>query len=70
VKRRPASGHREPYFSQKEFAGFVAGTAGQVKLTWLALSGNLLNERDAAELERLLDEFFRKRGLRSFRKHA
>jgi hypothetical protein len=59
----------QTYFSQKEFAGFVAGTTGQVKLTWLALSGNLLNEKDAAELERLLDEFFRKRGHRSFRKH-
>jgi hypothetical protein len=59
-----------PYFSQKEFTAFVAGTSGQVKLTWLAISGDLLNERDAAELERLLNEFFRKRGHRSFRKHG
>ena len=58
----------KPYFSQKEFAAFVAGTSGQVKLTWVALSGDLLNEKEAAELERLLDEFFRKRGHRSFRK--
>jgi len=60
----------KPYFSQKEFAAFVAGNSGQVRLTWLALSGDLLNEKDAAELERLLDDFFRKRGHRSFRKHA
>ena len=59
-----------PYFSQKEFAAFVAGTSGQVKLTWLAISGDLLNEKDAAELERLLDEFFRKRGHRSFHRHG
>jgi len=59
-----------PYFSQKEFAAFVVGTSGRVKLTWLSISGDLLNERDAAELERLLDEFFRKRGHRSFRKHG
>jgi hypothetical protein len=59
-----------PYFSQKEFAAFVAGTSGQVKLTWLAISGDLLNEKDASELERLLDEFFRKRRHRSFRKHG
>jgi hypothetical protein len=57
------------YFSQREFAAFVAGTRGQVRLTWLALSGDLLNDKDSAELERLLDEFFRKRGHRSFRKH-
>ncbi len=56
------------FFSQKEFAAFVAGTAGQVKLIWLALSGDLLNETDSAELQHLLDEFFRKRGHRSFRK--
>lgn len=60
----------KPYFSQKEFAAFVAGSTGQVRLTWLALSGDLLSEKDAAELERLLDEFFRGRGHRSFRKHA
>ena len=56
----------KPYFSQKEFAAFVAGTSGQVKLTWLALSGDVLNEKDVTELERLLDEFFRQRGHRSF----
>ena len=61
---------RELYFSEKEFAAFVAGSTGQVKLTWLALSRDLLNEQDAAELERLLGEFFRKRGHHSFRKHA
>jgi hypothetical protein len=61
---------REPYFSEREFAAFVAGMTGQVKLTWLALSGDLLNEKDASELERLIDEFFRQRGDRSFRKHA
>ena len=60
----------KPYFSQKDFAAFVAGTSGQTKLTWLALSGDLLNEEDSAELEHLLDEFFRKREHRSFRKHA
>ena len=61
---------REPYFSEREFAAFVAGMTGQVKLTWLALSGDLFNEKDAAELERLLDQFFRNRGHCSFRKHA
>jgi hypothetical protein len=61
---------REPYFSEREFAAFAAGMTGQVKLTWLALSGDLLNEKDSAELERLLDQFFRKRGHHSFRKHG
>jgi hypothetical protein len=61
---------REPYFSEREFAAFVAGMTGQVKLTWLALSGDLLKEKDAAELETLLDKFLRKRGHRSFRKHG
>lgn len=61
---------REPYFSEREFAAFLAGMTGQVKLTWLALSGDLLDEKDATELERLFDEFFRKRGHRSFRQHA
>ena len=60
----------KPYFSEKEFAAFVAGMSGQVKLTWLALSGDLLNEEDSTALERLLDEFFPKRDHRSFRKHA
>jgi len=60
----------KPYFSQKEFAAFVAGTSGQTKLTWLALSGDVLNERDAAELGGVFDEFFHKRGHRSFRKHG
>jgi hypothetical protein len=61
---------REPYFSEGEFAAFVAGMTGQVKLTWLALSGDLLNEKDSSELEHLLDQLFRKRGHRSFRKHG
>lgn len=60
----------KPYFSEKEFAAFVARMSGQVKLTWLAFSGDLLNEEDSAELEHLLAEFFRRRGHRSFRKHA
>ena len=60
----------KPYFSEKEFAAFVAGMSGQVKLIWLALSGDLLNEEDSAELEHLLDGFFRKREHRSFRKHS
>jgi len=60
----------KPYFSEKEFAAFAAGTSGQIKLTWLALSGDLLNEKDSAELEHLLKELFRKHGHRSFRKHA
>jgi len=58
----------KPYFSQKEFAAFVAGVGGQVRLTWLAISGDLLSEKDSAQLEHLLDEFFRQRGHRSFRK--
>jgi hypothetical protein len=60
----------KPYFSEREFAASVAGMSGQVRLIWLALSGDLLNEQDSAELERVLDQFFRKRGHRSFRKHA
>ena len=60
----------KPYFSEREFEAFVAGMSRQVKLTWLALSGDLLDEKDSAELKHLLDEFFRKRGHRSFRRHA
>jgi len=58
------------YFIEKEFAAFVVGSAGQVKLSWLALSGDLLHKNDSEELEHLLDEFFRKRGLRAFRLQA
>lgn len=60
----------KPNFSEREFAAFVAGMSRQVKLTWLALSGDLLNGKDSTKLEHLLDEFFRKREHRSFRKHT
>jgi hypothetical protein len=58
------------YFSQKEFAAFIAATVGQAKVSWLALSGRVLNEKESAELEKLLEDFFRTRGHRSFRQHG
>ena len=58
------------YFSQKEFAAFVAATSGQAKVSWLALSGHLLNEEESAALEKLLEDFFRTRGHRSFQQHG
>jgi hypothetical protein len=58
------------YFSMKEFTAFVVETAGQAKLRWLALSGSVLNETDSAELQRILEEFFRQRNHHSFRKHG
>ena len=35
---------RQACFTQKESAALVAGITGQVKLTWLALSSDLLNK--------------------------
>ena len=58
------------YFSLKEFVAFVVEATGQVKLRWLALSGDVLNDEDSAELQRTLEEFFRKRKHPSFRKHG
>jgi siderophore synthetase component len=61
---------RQRYFSMKEFMAFAVEVTGQVKLRWLALSGEVLNETDSAELQRILEEFFRKRNHHSFRKHG
>ena len=58
------------YFSQKEFSAFVAATAGQAKLSWLALSGHVLSDKESAELEKLLEDFFRAREHRSFKQHG
>jgi hypothetical protein len=58
------------YFSLKEFVAFVVEATGQVKLRWLALSGEVLSDEDSAELQRTLEEFFLKRNHCSFRKHA
>jgi len=58
------------YFSMKEFKAFVVEAAGQVKLRWLGLSGDVLNDTDSAELQRLLEEFFHQRKHRSLRKHG
>ena len=58
------------YFSQREYAAFLATLTGQAKISWLALSGKTLSEQETRELEALLDEFFRKRNHRSFKLHA
>jgi len=58
-----------PYFSQRDFRAFVSSTVGEVKVSWLALAGETLDEAARTELERLLEDFFRARGNRSFRKH-
>lgn len=58
------------YFSQEEFAAFVASTAGQAKVAWLALSGHVLSETESDELQKLLADFFRARGHRSFKQHG
>ena len=58
------------YFSMKEFKAFVVEATGQVKLRWLALSGDVLNDEDSAELQGILEEFFRQQDHSSFRKHG
>lgn len=50
------------YFSQKEFEAFVAGEADRLRLGWLALSGRTLTEREREELQRMLEDFFLKKG--------
>ncbi len=57
------------YFAEKDFASFIAGEVGRLRLGWLALAGGMLDENDRAELERLLDDFFRARPHRSLRAH-
>jgi hypothetical protein len=59
-----------PYFSQKESQAFVAGIASQMKLSWLALSGEVLSDKDSAELQQVLEQFFRSKGHHSFRQHG
>jgi hypothetical protein len=58
------------YFSIKEFRTFVCAMTGQLKLQWLSLAGDVLSDKDSTELQTLLEDFFRKRGHRSFRKHS
>jgi len=58
------------YFSQKEFHAFIATEVGRINCGWLALSGGVLSKEQAAELEKLLDEFFRRTGHASFRQHG
>jgi hypothetical protein len=58
------------YFSQREFQAFIAAEVGHINCGWLALSGRVLSQEEARELEQLLDEFFRKTGHRSFKQHA
>lgn len=58
------------YFSQKEFQAFVAAIMGHVNCSWLALSGHVLSKEQAAELEHLLDGFFRRTGHLSFKQHS
>ncbi|PYU38024.1 MAG: hypothetical protein DMG54_31665 [Acidobacteria bacterium] len=58
------------YFSMKEFKAFVVEATGQVKLRWLGLSGDVPSDTDSAELQRLVEEFFRQRKHRSLRKHG
>jgi hypothetical protein len=57
------------YFSQREFRAFISGTVCRVKLSWLALAGEILSGKDTQELSILIEKFLRERGHRSFRKH-
>ncbi len=57
-------------FSMREYRAFLTASADHVSVAWLALAGGPLSQRDRSELERLLDEFFRKTGDRSFQQHA
>lgn len=41
-----------------------------MKFSWLALAGDMLGENDCAELEGLLDDFFRARGIRAYARKA
>lgn len=61
---------KDRYFSMKEFMAFIVATTGQVKLRWLALSGEVLNDADSADLQQRLEEFFCERNHSSFRKHG
>jgi hypothetical protein len=62
-------GQVSTYFSEREFRAFVAAIAGHVNCSWLALSGRVLTKEQAAELDTLLDKFFRATDHISFRKH-
>ncbi len=57
------------YFSQREYRAFLAASVSHVAVAWLALAGRPMNKQQRDELTLLLDEFFRKSGHRSFRKH-
>lgn len=57
------------YFSQREFQAFVAAAVGHLNCSWLALAGRVLTKEQGRELEKLLDDFFRRTGHRSFNQH-
>jgi len=59
-----------PYFAQTEYRSFIAASVGRICVAWLALAGQPLNQQQRDELTRLLDEFFRKTGHRSFKQHG
>jgi len=59
----------QSYFSQREFEATVAAAASQVKLKWLALSGDLTNEEDSSKLEKMIANFLQTRKHRSFQQH-
>jgi hypothetical protein len=48
-------------FSKKEFFSFVTASTDKIKVSWLAMSGELLTAEESAELSALLTGFFSKR---------
>ncbi len=44
-------------FSKKEFFSFVTASADKMKVSWLAISGDLLTAEESAELSALLTNF-------------
>jgi len=58
-------------FSKKEFFSFVTASTDKIKVSWLAISGDLLTAEESAELSALLTGFFSKRrACRSLVKHG
>jgi len=64
------AGSQVTYFSQKEFQAFEAAIVGHINCSWLALSGKVLSKEQIAELEKVLEQFFRKANHISFKQHA
>jgi len=48
-------------FSKKELFSFVTASTDKIKVSWLAISGELLTAEESAELSALLTDFFNKR---------